>query len=459
MIFIHISRPISEEMFNKQTRSIGFVDYGSDQIQSFYCNIQTNRIQSPCLDMTQSAFLNLAVQGSTMEKFRIKTYNRIAPEGLSHFDDRYIVGSDVKDPHGIIVRSAKINTEDFPYLVTVARAGSGVDNITVDKANMQGICIFNTPGANANAVAELVFVMAGIGARNIYSAIDFCRELTSYPDNEISKHVEEKKSTFRGFELAGKRLGVIGLGQVGVRVANGGARRQMKTIGFDPSPALENIHLLSSEVKIARSLREVLHHAEILSLHIPSNDKTRGFANRDLLDQLPEGAMLINFCRKEVVDEEAVLSALSTGRLSRYVTDFPTSATLKSPNVIASPHLGASTEESEEHSAAMAARAVKAYLEHGTTTHSVNFPTAESIPADKVHTRLIMINQDTPGMIGFASQTIGSQKINIASYINESNGDIGYNIIDLEKAIPDDAAGRIKAHPEVIRTRLIRYKE
>ena len=235
-----------------------------------------------------------------MEKFRIRTFNRIAAEGLSLFDDRYVVGPDVEDPHGIIVRSAKVNTEDFPSLCAVARAGAGVDNITIDKATGQGICVFNAPGANANAVAELVFVMAGIGARNIHLAIDFCNRLSSLPDKEISKQVEEKKSTFRGFELAGKTLGVIGLGQVGVRVANGGAKRQMKTIGFDPFPALEHIHLLSPDVILARSPGEVLRHSDILTLHIPLNEKTRGYVNRELLGQLPKGAMLINFCRKEI---------------------------------------------------------------------------------------------------------------------------------------------------------------
>ncbi len=394
-----------------------------------------------------------------MEKFRIRTFNRIAPEGLSLFDDQYIFGPKVENPQGIIVRSAKINTEDFPSLFAVARAGAGVDNITIDKATEQGVCVFNAPGANANAVAELVFVMAGIGARNIHLAIDFCKELSSLPDSKIGKQVEEKKSSFRGYELAGKTLGVIGLGQVGVRVANGGARRKMKVVGFDPFPALENIHLLSPDVILARSPGEVLRHADILTLHVPLNDKTRGYVNKDLLDKLPKGAMLINFCRKEVIDEQAVLSALDKDQLNCYVTDFPTSATLKNPKVIPSPHLGASTEESEEQSTVMAVKEVKAYLEHGTIAHSVNFPTAESIPASNVHTRLIMINRDKPGMIGFASQAIGSQKINIASYLNESNGDIGYNIIDLENAVPDDIADRIKTHPDVIRTRVIRYKK
>ena len=392
-----------------------------------------------------------------MEKFRIKTFNRIAPEGLSLFGDRYIVGPDVEDPQGIIVRSAKVDTDDFSSLFAVARAGAGVDNITVDKANRQGICVFNAPGANANAVAELVFVMAGIAARNIHLAIDFCKELSSFTDSKIRKQVEDKKSTFRGVELAGKTLGIIGLGQVGVRVANGGARRQMRTIGFEPFPAIENIHLLSPDVTIARSFQEVLRHADILTLHIPLNEKTMGFVNAELLAQLPKGAMLINFCRKEVVDEQAVLKALDTGQLSSYVTDFPTSRTLKNPKIVASPHLGASTEESEEQSAAMAVKEIKAYLEYGTVINSVNFPTAESIPTDRVHTRLIMINRDTPGMIGFASQTIGSRGINIGSYLNESNGVIGYNIIDCESTIPDDVISLIEANLGVIRTRAIRF--
>jgi len=394
-----------------------------------------------------------------MEKFRIRTFNRIAAEGLSLFDDRYDVGPGVEDPHGIIVRSAKINTEDFPSLWAVARAGAGVDNITIDKATGQGVCVFNAPGANANAVAELVFVMAGIGARNIHLAVDFCNRLSDLPDKEITKQVEANKSAFRGFELAGKTLGVIGLGQVGVRVANGGAKRQMKAIGFDPFPALEHIHLLSSDVILARTPGDVLRHADILTLHVPLNDKTRGYVNRELLGHLPKGAMLINFCRKEIVDEQAVIEALNTGQLNSYVTDFPTRETLKNPKVIPSPHLGASTEESEELSTAMAVTEVKAYLEHGNISHSVNFPTAESIPADNVHTRLIMINRDTPGMIGFASQAIGSGDINISSYLNESNGDIGYNIIDLENAISDEIINQIEAHPGVIRTRVIRYKK
>jgi D-3-phosphoglycerate dehydrogenase len=393
-----------------------------------------------------------------MEKIRIRLVNKIDRAGLVLLGDRYQVSADEKDPQGIIVRSSRIETDRFPALLAVARAGAGVNNITVERATQTGICVFNTPGANANAVAELVFVMAGIGARNIHLGIEFCRGLASLTDEALGKEVEARKFAFRGFELAGKTLGVLGLGQIGVRVANGGARREMRTLGFDPNPTLENIHMLSPRVMLARSLAEVVEHAHILSLHMPFNDKTRGFVNRDLLARMPDGAMLINYARGGVVHDEDVRAALDSGKLGCYITDFPSRTLIGHPRVITTPHLGASTEESEEHCATMAVRELMDYLEHGSVSHSVNFPNVESIPGDTVHTRLIMINRDKPGMIGFASQTIGSHGINIASYLNESNGTIGYNIIDLEDCISDEVLGIIAAHPDVIRTRRICYR-
>lgn len=393
--------------------------------------------------------------GGKMGKFRIRIANKIALEGLALLGNNYHVTQDEKDPHGLLVRSSKVDTDQFPSLLAVARAGAGVNNITVDRATERGICVFNTPGANANAVAELVFVMAGIGARNIHHGIEFCRGLASLPDDELTKEVEAKKSAFRGFELAGKTLGVLGLGQIGVRVANGGAQRRMRTIGFDPSPTLANIHMLSPDVILSRSLSEVVEKANILSLHMPYNDKTKGFVNQAFLARLPDGAMLINYARGGVVVDDDVRQALDSGKLGCYITDFPSAALIGHAKVITSPHLGASTEESEEHCATMAVNELKAYLERGSVTHSVNFPNIESIPGDSSHTRIIMINRDKPGMIGFASQTLGSHGINIASYLNESNGRIGYNIIDLESAVPADVVSLIEAHPDVIRTRVI----
>lgn len=394
-----------------------------------------------------------------MPQYRIRILNNIAKEGLDLFDSGYITGTDEQNPEGILVRSSQVNTDDYPSLLALARAGAGVNNITVDRATEKGICVFNTPGANANAVAELVFIMLGISARNIHRAIDFCGTLAGLSDEEVSRQVESKKSAFRGFELAGKTLGVLGLGKIGVRVANGGIQRQMRVTGFDPSPALENIHQLSPEVSLARSWREVVERADVLTLHMPFSEKLRNSIDENVLRRLPRGAILVNYARGPLVDEAAVLEALDNDRLACYVTDFPTAAMLRHPKIITSPHLGASTEESEEQCACMAVQELKDYLEYGTVTHSVNFPTVESIPSDNVHTRLIMINRDVPGMIGFASQKIGAHGINISSYLNESNGTIGYNIIDLESPISDDVIQEITAHKDVIRVRTIVFSD
>lgn len=386
---------------------------------------------------------------------RIKIVNTIAQEGLHLFPDSYTVGPEVEDPHAIVVRSSQINVEEYPSLLAVARAGAGVNNITVERATELGICVFNTPGANANAVAELVMVMAGMGARNIMQAITFCHNLAGHDEQEIKRQVEAGKSAYRGMELAGKTLGVLGLGQIGVLVANKGVRQQMRTIAYDPAPALENIHRLSPQVSLSRSLATLLNAANVLTVHVPLTSKTRGLVNSQLLAQLPDGAMLINYSRGEVVDEEDICQALDAGKLSLYITDFPSSRMLTHPKVLTTPHLGASTEESEEQCSSMATRELVDYLQLGSVVRSVNFPTAETIPSGQVRTRLIMINRDRPGMIGFASQALGDAGINIASYLNESNGVIGYNIIDLESDVAPETLARIEAHEDVVRVRTI----
>lgn len=393
-----------------------------------------------------------------MSRYKIKVVNNIAPEGLALFGPDYAVSADEPEPDAILVRSFLVDTDQYPSLLAVSRAGAGVNNITVGKATEKGICVFNTPGANANAVAELVFVMIGISARNINLALDFCRGLAGSSDADLAEKIETQKAAFRGFELAGKTLGVLGLGKIGVRVANGGITRQMKVTGFDPFPALENIHQLSPEVSLARNWREVVEKANILTLHMPYTNKLRGFINADVLRRLPNGAILVNYARGPLVDETALFAALDSHRLAGYITDFPTGAMLDHPRIIASPHLGASTEESEEQCACMAVQELISYLEYGSVVNSVNFPTVESIPSDEVHTRLIMINRDIPGMIGFASQKIGDHGINIASYLNESNGSIGYNIIDLESPISEDVLREISGNKDVIRTRTIIFE-
>ena len=390
-----------------------------------------------------------------MERYRIKIIDRIVQEGLALFGPAFQVAPDEAKPHGIVVRSSHLDTDEYPELLAVARAGAGVNNITVDKATENGICIFNTPGANANAVAELLFAMLGVTMRNIQQGVDFCRSLSGLDDAAITETVESRKSDFRGVELAGKNLGVVGVGKIGVMVANGGVQRLMNVAAFDPSPAIENIHALSYDVRLSRNLGSVIQQSDIVSMHVPLNRKTRGLVNREFIAQMKPGSTLINFSRGEVVEDDAVLAALDEGKLGGYITDFPNSRNLAHPLVLATPHLGASTEESEENCACLAVSELQDYLMYGTISRSVNFPTVESIPSGSCHARLIMINRDIPGMIGFASNIIGSSGINIASYLNESNGLVGYNIIDVESPISDEVISQIQAHPDVIRTRII----
>ncbi len=390
-----------------------------------------------------------------MSTFKIKTMNVIAREGLELLNGKYQVSAEEEKPDGILVRSSKVDTDEFDDLLAVARAGSGVNNITVDKATERGICVFNTPGANANAVVDLVFPMIGVWMRNIYRGIDFCQSLKNIEPSKVSSEVESQKAAFRGAEIAGKNLGVIGLGQIGVRLANGGVYRHMKVKGFDPKPALENIHQLLPEVQVTRALAQTLVDADIVSLHLPLNPGTQNLVDHDFLKKMKKGAILVNYARGPIVNEEAVIESLNADHLQGYITDFPTPNVIGHPKVLTTPHLGASTTESEENCAIMAVNELSGYLEYGNVVHSVNFPNVESIPSAKVSTRLIMINRDVPGMIAYASKVISSHGINIASYLNESNGNIGYNIIDLESSVTEELVAEIKLNKDIIRTRVI----
>jgi len=393
-----------------------------------------------------------------MSVFRIKTINTIAAEGLRLFNERFTVSDAEPDPHGILVRSSPVNVDDYPSLQAVARAGAGVNNINVARATQKGVCVFNTPGANANAVVDLIFPMIGVWKRNIYSGIRFCESLADLAPEEVGPVVEKRKSAFKGEEIGGKNLAVVGLGQIGTRLANGGIQRHMTVKGYDPSPAMENIHQLLPEVKICRSLRDCLGDADVVSIHLPLNDQTRNLVNADFLAKMKRGAVLVNYSREQIVDEEAVIAALDGGRLEGYLTDFPTSKNVGHPKVLTTPHLGASTSESEENCACMAVRELMAYLKYGNVVHSVNFPNVESTPADSVHSRLIVLNRDVPGMIGFISNVFGSHHLNIASYLNRSNGVVGYNIIDVESEIAPEILDQVEKNQDVIRTRIIRFR-
>lgn len=392
-----------------------------------------------------------------MEMYRIKKMNTIAREGLVFFNEKFEVSEEECDPHGIVVRSSPVDVDDYPSLYAVARAGAGVNNINVDRATEKGICVFNTPGANANAVVDLVFPMIGVWKRNIYRGITFCQSLKDLNPDEVSGVVEKRKSAFRGEEIAGKTLAVVGLGQIGMRLANGGVHRNMRVNGYDPSPAVENIHKLLPEVKICRSLRDAIGSADVVSLHLPLNDRTRNMVDAEFIAKIQKGAILVNYSREQIIDESAVIEALDSGHLEAYLTDFPTSENIGHERVLTTPHLGASTSESEENCAKMAVKELVAYLKYGNVVHSVNFPNVESTPTDDVHTRLIVINRDVPGMIAFISNAFGDHNINISSYLNQSNGTVGYNIIDVESALSPALIADIEKNSDVIRTRVITF--
>ena len=393
-----------------------------------------------------------------MEQYRIKTINAIAAEGLNQFTDQYRVDEHENNPHGIVVRSSPVDLKAYPELLAIARAGAGVNNIPVDKASEKGICVFNTPGANANAVVELVFTMLGIWLRNVHQSIAFCQELTGLDDGTINEEVETRKKNFKGVEMAGKTLAVIGLGKIGVRVANAGVHHNMKVVGFDPFPVMDNIHELSPDVELVRSRKEALSKADYVSVHVPLNKKTTGLVSTEFVEAMQDGALLFNYARGPVVDEDSVLAALASGKLQGHITDFPSAKMIGHEKILITPHLGASTSESEDNCACMAVSELKSYLDYGNVTHSVNFPNVENIPTVWVHSRLIMINHDKPGMIGLVTNILGKHHINIMSYTNESNGSIGYNIIDCEGPVSREVQQEIEENDGVIRTRVITFK-
>jgi D-3-phosphoglycerate dehydrogenase len=386
---------------------------------------------------------------------KIYILNTLSAEGLALFGPQFRLENSRAEAHGLLVRSSPVKLADFPQLEAIARAGAGVNNIPVEEATAKGICVFNTPGANANAVVELVFTMLGIWLRHVPQGLAFCQGLRGLAGPQLNAEVEARKKIFRGQELADKTLAVIGLGQIGVRAANMGIHHNMRVAGYDPYPVLENIHRLLPEVRLAQSRQEVLAQADYVSLHVPLNKATTGLVNAEFLAGMKKGALLLNYSRAPIVDDDAVLAALDSGHLAAYLSDFPTEKLLGHDKVLFTPHLGASTSESEEHCTAMAVQELKKYLQYGTVTHSVNFPNAESIPAAGSHTRLIMINRDVPGMIGLASNILGKHGLNIASYTNKSNGAVGYNIIDIEGPVSSEVRREIEAVEGVIRTRII----
>lgn len=390
-------------------------------------------------------------------EYRIRTLNKISDQGLRLFDQGYKVGSNIVDPHAIVVRSAGVDTDQYSNLIAVARAGAGVNNITVEQATERGICIFNTPGANANAVAELVFIVLGMYARRVDKAIEFTKSLIRQDEATIASEVESRKSQFTGFELAGKTLGIIGLGKIGVLVANAGIERGMRVTGYDAFPTLTNMHQLSSKVALVRRMEDVLSQADVLSVHVPLNEKTRNLIDEKALSFLKTECILMNYARDGICNDVAVLTALSEGRLEAYITDFPSRSLLEKRGVLCTPHLGASTNESEDKCAEMAVHQLKDYLQYGVVRNSVNFPVVEDFPRPTASGRLTVVNQDIPGMIEGVTRIIREAGINIQHFKNESNGSIGYSLVDVEADISEDIVERIRQLEGILRVRVLRF--
>ena len=390
--------------------------------------------------------------------YRIQTLNNISSQGLKLFSDAYAVTSEAGPGDALLVRSALVDAEGNPDAQCIARAGAGVNNITVDKATERGICVFNTPGANANAVAELVFIMLGIAARKVHHSIEFVQSLAGEDDDKVlNEKVEKGKSRFAGFEMQGKTLAVIGLGKIGVLVSNAGIRHGMNVIGYDPFPTPSNAHMLDSRVQMSHKLDEVLRAADVITVHVPLSEHTKNLINTERLLTLRDGVIMLNYARKGIYDDAAVLKAIEAGKVQAYITDFPAKYLMGNDKVISTPHLGASTAESEENCAVMAVKQIRNYLEYGVINNSVNFPVVEVFPQDSTRTRIIVINRDVPNMIAGITQVVGAAGLNIQSFTNESNGKVGYNIIDLEQELPAGVEAALSALDNVVRVRVLRF--
>ena len=366
-------------------------------------------------------------------KCEILVINNIAQVGLKRFPaEIYSVVKESKDPWAILVRSQDLHKFEFgPSLRAVGRAGAGVNNIPVAALSRRGIPVFNAPGANANAVKELVLAGMLIAARNLAPALDFTKNLKT---GNLEKTVEDGKKQFAGFELPGHTLGVIGLGKIGSLVADAAIRLGMNVLGYDPHITVEAAWSLPSQVKRASSVDEVLKASHFVSLHVPLGEKTKHLVNAKNIDQLRSGAVLLNFSREGVVADEAVLKGIASGRLKWYVTDFPSAALLGADGVIALPHLGASTGEAEDNSAVMVVDELREYLEHGNLQNAVNFPDATM--AREAPYRLAIANANVPDMLGNISHALGRRKINIHNMLNKSKGEMAYTLVDADTPVP-----------------------
>jgi D-3-phosphoglycerate dehydrogenase len=384
--------------------------------------------------------------------FKVLTLNNIAVEGLRHFPrDRYEVASEIAHPDAIILRSYNMHDMVIPDTVAaIGRAGAGTNNIPIEAMSARGIPVFNAPGANANAVKELAIAGLLIAARNICDAREYVRGLADTGD-KLEKAVEAAKKQFVGFELPGKTLGVIGLGAIGVEVANAALALGMKVVGFDPKITVRRAWQLSAGVEHADTLDQLFQKSDAVTCHIPLVEETKNLVNRDRVSLMRNGGVIINFARSGVVDDAAVMAALDSGKLHTYVSDFPTAALIAHQKVVALPHLGASTTEAEENCAIMVAENLKDYLENGNVRFSVNFPESRLPRLDAW--RITIANANVPNMVGQISTCLANAGLNIEDLLNKSIGELAYTIVDVNGPISDDTLAQIRAIDGVLALR------
>jgi len=384
---------------------------------------------------------------------KICTLNKIAACGTDRLGAGYTLTDELAGANGVMVRSAAMHDMELPEdLLAIARAGAGVNNIPVDKCSEAGIVVFNTPGANANAVKELVLAGLLLSCRKVLDGIAWAKTLKG-EGAAVPKLVEKGKGAYVGPELAGKKLGVIGLGAIGILVANAAQALGMEVYGFDPFMSVDAAWKLSRSIKHAASREEIYQNCDFISVHVPLNDDTRGMLNKETFEQMPDGVRIMNFSRAELVNIDDMKAALESGKVARYVVDFPTEEALDVDGIIAIPHLGASTPESEDNCAMMAADELKAYLEDGNIVNSVNYPTV-NVPRGSAH-RLCVLHRNVPSILTQISAEVSAEGINIDSMANRSRKDFAYTLLDIPTAPTADALAKIAAIDGVIRVRAI----
>ena len=388
--------------------------------------------------------------------YHIQTLNKISAAGLKRLDpEHYQVSNSQTNPEGIMVRSAKLLDMDFPSeLLAIARAGVGVNNIPIDRCSEAGIAVFSTPGANANAVKELVLCAMLIGSRDIPGALNWVREQAA-SGVEVSTVVEKGKSAFVGPEIFRKTLGVVGLGAIGSLVANAAIQLGMDVYGYDPFLSVDAALRLDHHIHIVKDIRDLYKRSDYVTFHIHCTDQTRGMVDADAIASMKRGIRVINLARGEIVQDDAMIPALETGRVAAYITDFPNNRLLAAPHVVAMPHLGASTPESEQNCAVMAADELKDYLETGNVRNSVNLPAVSMTPSGVM--RLCILHKNVPGMLANITTLFGRDGVNVENLSNKSKGDWAYTMVDLAAHIGDDVLQDVRAMEHVVRVRAINW--